>query len=213
MEILLWGEDRHLFWGLPGSLVLCLSQPRGFPPSHLRVQGPEPRGRRHRGDHLSPPRPGLCDECAGHLEEVGDWSQPGCPLAGCVPALRRLYLYLHLHMCGFATGSRPPRRDRPDRCCPGPSPRPAPAQLLWDAGDLASSLIKCQKASLRRESSSGCSGVIGSLLRRSEAPSPGGLPPRDLEALEHRQREERQKLCVCVYVCGSRENREGNSYA
>lgn len=102
VEILLWGEDRHLFWGLPGSLVLCLSQPRGFPPSHHRVQGPEPRGRRHRGDHLSPPRPGLCDECAGHLEEVGDWSQPGCPLAGCVPALRCLYLYLHLHTCGFA---------------------------------------------------------------------------------------------------------------
>lgn len=42
---------------------------------------------------------------------------------------------------------------------------------------------------------------------------PQPLPPRDLEALEHRQREERQKLCVCVYVCGSRENREGNSYA
>ena len=29
---------------------------------------------------------------------------------------------------------------------------------------------------------------------------PQPLPPRDLEALEHRQREERQKLCVRVCV-------------
>lgn len=29
---------------------------------------------------------------------------------------------------------------------------------------------------------------------------PQPLPPRDLEALEHRQREERQKLCVCGCV-------------
>lgn len=122
VDILLWGEDRSLSWGLPGSLVLCLSQPRGFPPSHLRVQGPEPRGCRHRGNHLSPPRPGLCDERAGHLEEVGDWFQPGCPLAGCVPGFRYLYLYLHLHMCGFAQASIPLCRDRPDWCCPGPSP-------------------------------------------------------------------------------------------
>lgn len=75
--ILLWGEDRSLSWSFPGSLVLCLSQPRGFPPSCLGVQGPEPRSRHHHCDHLSPPRPGLCDERAGHLEEVGGWSQPG----------------------------------------------------------------------------------------------------------------------------------------
>lgn len=64
-------------WSFPGSLVLCLSQPHGFPPSCLGVQGPEPRGHRHHCDHLSPPRPGLCDERAGHLEEVGGWSRPG----------------------------------------------------------------------------------------------------------------------------------------
>lgn len=44
------------------------------------------------------------------------------------------------------------------------------------------------------ESSASCSSVIRVLLRRSEAPQP--LPTGDPEALEHRRREERQKLRV-----------------
>lgn len=66
-EILLWGEDTD-----PGARCsLCLPQPPALPPSCLRLQGPEPRSGRHRGDHLRPPCPGLGDERAGHLEEVG----------------------------------------------------------------------------------------------------------------------------------------------
>lgn len=56
---------------LTRSPVLCLPQPPALPPSCLRRQGPEPRSCRHRGDHLGPPCPGLCDERAGHLAEVG----------------------------------------------------------------------------------------------------------------------------------------------
>lgn len=71
VEVLLWREDRSLSWALPRFLVLGLHQPRGCLRSYLGVQGPESCRRRHRGDHLSPPGFGLCDECAGHLEEVG----------------------------------------------------------------------------------------------------------------------------------------------
>lgn len=69
------GQESPL--GLPQEPGLLPASTSWFTPSCLRVQGPQPCGRRHRGDRLSPPRPGLCDERAGHVEEVGGWSPPG----------------------------------------------------------------------------------------------------------------------------------------
>ena len=131
----------------PGPLPASASR---FTPSCLRVQGPQPCGRRHGGDRLSPPRRGLCDERAGHVEEVGGRSQPGWPLVGRVPVRtnvcsRPLCLYLRLRTCRSAHASILLCRSRLGSHGPRPLPRsllprqPALqlAQPLWDEGDLA----------------------------------------------------------------------------
>lgn len=68
------GQESAL--GLPQEPGPLPASALWFTPSCLGVQGPQPCGRRHRGDRLSPSCPGLCDERAGHVEEVGCCSQP-----------------------------------------------------------------------------------------------------------------------------------------
>lgn len=78
--ILLFGEGRS-----PGTCSSACLSLWDFPCSCLRHQGPKSRSGGHRGYHLCPSCPGLRDECAGHLEEVGVWSPPGCPLIAYIP--------------------------------------------------------------------------------------------------------------------------------
>lgn len=130
----------------PRSPVLCRPQPHALPPSCLRLQAPEPRSCRHRGDHLSPPCPGLCDERAGHLEEVGGpsltdlwWVVTLCSQAPVsIPACAHMRICTCKHIAVQIQHGQSSPGPAPTHCsCGSRQPALQLAPPLWDEGDLA----------------------------------------------------------------------------